>query len=160
MMGAMKNLRDHLLELLQVEHAHPLFDRAVDDLAAPLRGRRPDNFPHSVWELVEHIRISQWDILEYVLDPEHVSPDWPSGYWPKSAAPSDDAAWEASVSAVRADQARFVGIIKDESNDLLAPVAFANNATFLRQILMNADHNAYHIAQIVTVRRLLGAWKS
>ncbi len=156
----MKNLRDHLLELLQVEHAHPLFDRAVDDLPAPLRGRRPDGFPHSVWELVEHIRIAQWDILEYVLDPKHVSPDWPSGYWPQSAAPPDDAAWEKSIAAVRADHARFVDIIKDESNDLLAPVAFANNATFLRQILMNADHNAYHIGQIVTVRRLLGAWKS
>src|SRR5437764_1505851 len=84
----MKNLRDHLLELFQVEHAHPLFDRAVQDLPPELRGKRPDNFPHSAWELVEHIRISQWDILEYVLDPEHVSPDWPSGYWPKSAAPS------------------------------------------------------------------------
>jgi hypothetical protein len=156
----MKNLRDHLLELFEVEHAHPLFDRAVGDLPAPLRGRRPDNFPHSVWELVEHIRLAQWDILEYVLDPKHVSPDWPSGYWPRSAAPPDDAAWEASIAAVRADHARFVEVIKDESNDLLAPVSFANNATFLRQILMNADHNAYHIGQIVTVRRLLGAWKS
>jgi hypothetical protein len=155
----MKDLREHLLELFEVEHAHPLFDRAVDDLAAPLRGRRADNFPHSVWELVEHIRLAQWDILEYVLDPKHVSPDWPSGYWPQSAAPADDAAWETSIAAVRADHARFVDIIKDQSNDLLAPVAFANNATLLRQILMNADHNAYHIGQIVTVRRLLGAWK-
>jgi hypothetical protein len=155
----MKDLRDHLLELFEVEHAHPLFDRAVDDLSAPLRGKRPDNFPHSVWELVEHIRLAQWDILEYVLDPRHVSPDWPNGYWPESAAPADDAAWKTSIAAVRADQARFVGIIKDQSNDLLAPVAFANDATLLRQILMNADHNAYHIGQIVTVRRLLGAWK-
>jgi len=156
----MKSLRDHLESLLQEEHAHPLFDRAVDDLPAPLRGRRPENFPHSTWELVEHIRISQWDILEYVLDPKHLSPDWPSGYWPASAAPPDDAAWENSINAVRADAARFVDLIKDESNDLLAPVSFANNATFLRQILMNADHNAYHLGQIVTVRRLLGAWKS
>jgi hypothetical protein len=160
MIRGMKDLRAHLRDLYQVEHAHPLFDRAAADMPAPLRGKRPDNFPHSVWELVEHIRISQWDILEYVLDPKHVSPEWPGGYWPKSAAPADDAAWESSVSAVRADLQRFVDIVNDESNDLLAPVSFANNATFLRQILMNADHNAYHIAQIVTVRRLLGAWKS
>ena len=156
----MKNLRDHLLELLRVEHAHPLFDRTVDDLPAPLRGRRPDGFPHSAWELVEHMRIAQWDILEYVVNPKHVSPDFPSGYWPKSAAPPDDAAWEKSVRDFRADAARLESILADESNDLLAPIAFANNATFLRQTLMTADHNAYHIGQLVTVRRLLGAWKS
>jgi len=156
----MKNLRDHLLELLQVEHAHPLFDRAVADLPGPLRGRRPDNFPHSAWELVEHLRIAQWDILEYVLNPKHTSPKWPEGYWPATPAPPDDAAWEKSIAAFRADAQRFVDMIKDESNDLLAPVEFANNATFLRQILMNADHNGYHIGQIVTVRRLLGAWTS
>jgi len=159
-MRSMKNLREHLLELLQTEHAHPLFDRAVSDLPEPLRGRRPDGFPHSPWELVEHLRISQWDIIEYVLDPKHVSPDWPIGYWPKSAAPPDDAAWQKSVNDFRADAARLVDIVKDESNDLLAPVSFANNATFLRQVLMNVDHNAYHIGQLVAVRRILGAWKS
>src|SRR5262249_51425731 len=156
----MKSLRDHLLELLRVEHAHPLFDRAVKDMPAPLRGRRPDGFPHSAWELVEHMRISQWDIIQYVLDPKHVSPDFPSGYWPKSPAPPDDAAWEKSVSDFRADAARLESIIEDEPKDLAAPAAFAKNATFLRQTLMNADHNAYHIGQLVTVRRLLGAWGS
>ena len=155
----MKNLREHLLELLQTEHAHPLFERAVKDLPAPLRGRRPDGFPHSAWELVEHMRIAQWDIIEYVLDPKHVSPDFPDGYWPKSPAPKDDAAWEASLSSFRADAGKLAGMVSDQSNDLLAPVAFANNATFLRQTLLAADHNAYHIGQLVTVRRLLGAWK-
>ena len=155
----MKSLRDHLLNLLQDEHAHPLFDRAVKDLPANLRGRRPEGFPHSAWELVEHMRLAQWDIIEYVLDPKHVSPDFPDGYWPKSPAPQDDAAWEKSLADFRADAARLVGLVKDESNDLLAPIAFARNATFLRQILTTADHNAYHIGQLVTVRRLLGAWK-
>src|SRR5437763_15314606 len=156
----MKSLRDHLLNLLQDEHAHPLFDRAVAELPAPLRGRRPENFPHSAWELVEHMRIAQWDIIEYVLNPKHVSPDFPDGYWPKSPAPADDAAWEKSLDDFRADAARLAGLVKDESNDLVAPIAFARNATFLRQILMTSDHNAYHIGQLVTVRRLLGAWKS
>jgi len=159
-MVSMKNLRAHLLELLRTEHAHPLFDKAAQDLPEPLRGRRPEGFPHSAWELIEHMRIAQWDIIEYVLNPKHVSPDFPDGYWPKSAAPADDAAWEKSLNDFRADAARLVGLVKDESNDLVAPIAFARNATFLRQILMTADHNAYHIGQLVTVRRLLGAWKS
>jgi hypothetical protein len=153
-------LRTHLLNILREEHAHPLFDRAVRDLPAELRGKRPEGFPHSAWELVEHMRLAQWDIIEYVLDPKHVSPDFPAGYWPKSAAPQDDAAWEKSLSGFRADAAKLENMIGDESNDLVAPVPFANNATFLRQALMTADHNAYHLGQLVTVRRLLGAWKS
>jgi hypothetical protein len=154
----MKSLRDHLLTLLQDEHAHPLFDRAMDGMPPNLRGTRPENFPHSAWELVEHMRLAQWDIMEYVVNPDHVSPEFPKGYWPASPAPPDDAAWEKSVANFRADAARMIGWLKDESNDLLAPVPFAKNATLLRQILMTADHNAYHIGQLVTVRRLLGAW--
>ena len=105
------------------------------------------------------MRIAQWDIIEYVLNPDHVSPDFPKGYWPQSPAPPNDAAWQTGIDNFRKDAARLESIIADESNDLLAPIAFANNATFLRQTLMTADHNAYHIGQLVTVRRLLGAWK-
>lgn len=151
-------MRSHLLSLLREEHAHASFERAVKNMPAELCGRRPEGFPHSPWELLEHLRIAQWDILEYVLNPDHVSPEFPSGYWPKSPEPPDAAAWDKSVSDFRADAARLAALIEDESNDLTAPIAFANNATFLRQALMTADHNAYHVGQLVMARQLLGAW--
>ena len=151
-------LRRHLLSLLREEHAHASFESAVKDMPEALRGKRPEGFPHSPWELLEHIRIAQWDILEYVVNPKHVSPEFPSGYWPKSPEPPDAAAWEKSVSAFRADAARLAALVEDESNDLVAPVSFANKATYLRQVLLTADHNAYHVGQLVVARRLLGAW--
>ena len=151
-------LRRHLLSLLREEHAHASFERAVKDTPVDLRGRRPEGFPHSPWELLEHLRIAQWDILEYVLNPKHESPHFPSGYWPKSPEPPNAAAWDESVNALRADAARLAALIEDESNDILAPVAFANNATYLRQALLTADHNAYHVGQLVMARRLLGGW--
>jgi hypothetical protein len=155
-----KSLRQHVLDLLEGGHAHPDFSAAVKNLPDDLRGKRPDGFPHSVWELVEHMRVAQWDIIEYVLNPDHVSPDFPSGYWPRTAAPRDERAWDKCVSSFRADLKRLADLLRDESTDILAPVSFANGATILRQALLAADHNAYHIGQVVTVRRLLGAWES
>jgi uncharacterized damage-inducible protein DinB len=154
----MTNLREHVLNLLREEHAHPLFESAIANLPDTLRGRAPEDFPHSVWQLVEHMRIAQWDIIEYALNAKHVSPEFPDGYWPSSPVPRQDE-WDNSVDAFRADFHRLLAVVVDESVDLLAPIPHAKGATILRQALLVVDHNAYHIGQIVAVRRLLGAWR-
>jgi hypothetical protein len=150
-------LRDHLLQLLDSDNAHLKFDDAVKDFPAALRGRRPENAPHSAWELLEHLRITQSDILEFTRDPKHVSPEFPAGYWPAGEGPSDDSAWDASVEAYRSDQRALGDLLRDESLDLYTPIAHGSGQTVLREILLTADHNAYHLGQLMTVRKILGA---
>jgi hypothetical protein len=150
------DLREHLVELLDGGHAHIRFDDAVKDFPRDMRGLRPDGCPHSAWELLEHLRIAQWDILEFSRDANHVSPDFPSGYWPASAAPSDDAAWDASVAAFRRDLDALAALARDASVDLYARIPHGDGQTVLREILLAADHNAYHLGQFMIVRRALG----
>ena len=152
-------LREHLLELLGGGHAHLDFDRAFADLPAGLRGARPPGLPHTPWRLVEHLRIAQWDILRFSVDPEHVSPAFPDGYWPEGDAPPDPGAWDRSVAAFRADLRSMMDLVADPGTDLLAPIPQGQGHTILREALLVADHNAYHLGQLVTVRRLLGAWR-
>jgi hypothetical protein len=147
-------LRDHLLDLLNSGHAHQDFDSAVDAVPADLRGKRPAGAPHSAWELLEHMRIAQSDILEYSLHAGHVSPEFPKGYWPASPEPPNESAWDESVAKFRADRDKFASIVKDESIDLFAKIPHAT-ATMLQQISMAADHNTYHLGQLVLVRRML-----
>ncbi|MEA2339280.1 MAG: hypothetical protein QOE82_3287 [Thermoanaerobaculia bacterium] len=147
-------LRDHLLDLLHSGDAHQDFDSAVDAVPADLRGKRPAGAPHSPWELLEHMRIAQYDILEYSLHADFVSPEFPSGLWPPSPEPPNDSAWDESVAKFRADRARFAAIVKDESIDLFAKIPHGS-ATMLAQILMTADHNVYHLGQLVLARRML-----
>ena len=147
------SLRDHLVQLLDGGHAHIRFDNAVKDFPPELRGRRPPGGPHSAWELLEHLRLAQWDILEFARDPKHVSPDFPSGYWPSTEAPSDDAAWDASVAAFRRDLHALAALARDESVDLHAKIPHGDGQTVLREILLAADHNAYHLGQLMMVRR-------
>jgi len=154
-----QSLREHLLYLLSGGGAHLNFDAAVADLPAALRGVRPDGLPHSPWELLEHLRIAQRDILEFSRNAKHVSPEWPSGYWPASAAPPDDAAWDKSVAAFRRDLAAMRKLVKDPKTNLYARIPHGDGQTILREALLTADHNAYHLGQLVLVRRLLGAWK-
>ena len=151
-------LRAHLLELLRGGHAHTTFDDAVRDLPTDLAGVRPEGSPHSAWELVEHIRIAQEDILRFSQSASHVSPPWPKGYWPKSPQPKDAAQWAASVEAARRDLAEFEGMVRDPSRDLFRKFAWGEGQTLLREAMLIADHNAYHVGQLVIVRRLLGAW--
>lgn len=151
-------LRDHLLELLRGGSAHLDFDKAIEDLPADLRGVRPDGMPHSVWELVEHLRITQWDILEFSRNPSHASPDWPEGYWPKSPTPPDAAAWEETVAAFRRDLQAMQNLVDNPKTDLYAKLPWGTGQTILREAMLVADHNAYHLGQIVTVRQMLGAW--
>lgn len=154
-----KALRAQLLELLKGEGAHVPVEAALADLPPELRGRRPKGLPHSPWELLEHMRIALWDILEFSRNPQYVSPDFPSGYWPSRPAPASDAEWNASVKAIRGILADFSKLASDESNDLLKPIPHGDGQTILREILLAADHTAYHVGQLVLTRRLLGAWE-
>ncbi|PYV01052.1 MAG: ABC transporter [Acidobacteria bacterium] len=155
-------LRNHVLHLLKGGEAHLSFDNAIADFPSRLRGAKPPGAAHTAWQLLEHMRIAQWDILEFSRNPKHLSPNFPSGYWPQTEAPPDDAAWNKSVGAFRGDLASMQKIVEDTKRDLFAriehPEAKAAH-TLLREALLVADHNAYHLGQILLLRRLLGAWK-
>lgn len=153
------DLRQHLVNLLTGSHAHADFNAAVKDLPAELRGKRPKGADHSPWEILEHLRITQNDILEFSRDPNYHSPDWPSGYWPASAASPDEHAWEKSVRAFRHDLKELCALVTGEANDLYAKFPWGDGQTLLREALLTADHNAYHVGQLILVRKLLGAWK-
>ena len=152
-------LRQHLLHLLRGGDAHVDFEKAVAGLPPALRGVKPAGLPHSPWRLLEHLRIAQWDILEFTRDPRHVSPPWPEGYWPAGDEPPDDQAWDQSVAAFRADLRAMQNLVADPATDLFTPLAHGEGQTTLREALLVADHNAYHLGQLVVVRRLLGAWE-
>ena len=153
------SLRQHLLSLLTGGNAHTDFETAIKNVPAALRGKRPKGAEHSLWEVLEHMRIAQWDILEFSRDPKHRSPDWPGGYWPATPAPPDDKAWDKSVRAFRRDLKAMCALVAEESTDLFARIPHGNGQTILREALLVADHNAYHLGEMVLARRLLGAWK-
>jgi hypothetical protein len=151
-------LRTHLPRLLDWHDAHVDFDTAVKDLAPELRGMRPEGLPYSPWRLLEHLRRTQRDILNFCRDPEYVAPTWPDDYWPESDAPPDPDAWERSIAAFRDDRDQLKRLAADPAVDLFAPVPQGEGQTFLRELLLVADHNAYHLGEFVVARRLLGAW--
>ncbi len=158
-MTSNKQLRDHVLYLLRGGGAHIDFDSAIDGIPVELRGAKPDGVPHSPWRLLEHLRICQWDILEYSRNADHVSPDFPDGYWPDGDAPPTEEAWDRSVAMFRADLMAMQNLVAGPSVDLLSLVPCGHqDHTILREALLVADHNAYHIGQLVIVRRALGAW--
>jgi hypothetical protein len=152
-------LRQQLVDLLESGGAHATYEAVVKDFPAELRGRKPDGFPHTPWMLLEHMRMAQWDILEFSRNRDHVSPPWPAGYWPKTEAPRDDSAWSKSIREFRRDRRAMQGLVSDPKSDLFARLPWGDGQTILREALLVADHNAYHLAQLVDVRRLLGAWK-
>src|SRR5205085_12567723 len=149
----------HLVELLDGGNAHVTFDEATADIPPSLRGARPERLPHSPWRLLEHLRIAQWDILEFSRNAKHVSPEFPDGYWPKKPAPADATAWTKSVQSFRADLKAMVALAENESVDLLARIPHGEGQTILREVMVLADHNAYHLGELLLLRRLLGAWK-
>ena len=152
------SLRQSVTELLQGGHAHVTLEQALKGLSFPLAGKKPRGSTHTAWELVEHIRLGQWDILEFTRDPAHVSPPWPDGYWPAKPAPPSAAAWSKSRAACRADLAAFVALVNDPARELLAPLPHDPEKTLLREALLLADHNAYHLGQLVELRKMLNAW--
>ena len=154
-----KALREHLVNLLAGDSAHLNFEAAVKNMPADLRGKRPKGAEHSPWEILEHLRIAQWDILEFSRNPKHKSPDFPAGYWPASQAPPNDQTWKKSVDAFRSDLKAMADLVNHSSTDLFAKIPHGDGQTTLREALVLADHNAYHLGQLVLLRRMLGAWK-
>ncbi|MES1241898.1 MAG: DinB family protein [Acidobacteriota bacterium] len=154
-----QSLRDHLLELLRGGSAHLRFDEAIEGLPAALRGARAQDLPHTPWQLLEHLRIAQWDILDFSRNPDYEHRKWPDDYWPETAAPPDDQAWDRSVGQFRRDLKAMEDLVADPQTDLFAKIPWGKGQTVLREALLIADHNAYHIGQIVTLRHALGAWQ-
>jgi DinB superfamily len=153
-----KALREHLVELLKGGHAHADFEIAIKDMPANLRGKIPKGAEHSPWQLLEHMHLAQRDIFEFIRNPDHVSPKFPEGYWPKSPTPPTKDAWDKAEKAFRADHKALIHLVEDESTDLLAKIPHGDGQTVLREVLLAADHTAYHLGAFVLLRRMLGAW--
>jgi uncharacterized damage-inducible protein DinB len=156
----MKNasLIAHLTELLHGGHAHATFDSAVKKFPVERAGDHARGLPHSAWELLEHIRITQNDILRFSQEVDYQSPDWPKGYWPASPAPSSETQWQQSVRLYRRDLKAFEKLLADRADSLDRPFPWGQGQTLLREALLIADHTAYHLGQLVLVRRALGIW--
>ena len=151
-------MRNQLAKALDWGEAHADFDKAVDGLAPELRGRRVEGLPHSAWEILEHLRITQHDILDFSRNPQYAELSWPEDYWPASPAPPDAEAWDRSIATFHADREALQALADDPEVDLFARIPHGQGQTYLRELLLAADHAAYHVGQLVTVRRLLGAW--
>lgn len=152
------SLRPTIARMLDWEDAHAGFDQTVSALAPALHGRVPTGLPHSPWQLLEHLRITQRDILDFCVDAGCKKRAWPADYWPATAAPPTATAWQDSVARFREDRAALKRLAESPDLDLLAPVPAGTGQTLLREILLIADHSAYHLGQLVAVRRALGAW--
>ena len=153
-------LREQLVRLLNWEEAHVGFDKAVEGIPSEHRGARPQGFEHSIWQQVEHLRLAQDDLLRFAIEPKYVhDKTWPDDYWPVNPAPPSDVAWNTCLTGFAADRERLKQLIGDESIDLFALVPTGQGQqTVLRSILLVVDHNAYHVGQIVSLRKALGNW--
>ena len=151
-------LRKQLAAFLETSEAHASWRDSFAEMPPNLRGAKFHGSPHTPWQLLEHLRIAQWDILEYSRDAKHVSPEFPLGYWPTTPAPPDDAAWDASVKSFRHDVDEIRKLLLDPKTDLFAKIPHGSGQTILREALLILDHNAYHLGQLVLLRRLLDAW--
>jgi hypothetical protein len=154
-----QSIREHVLSLLRGGNAHTSFDDAVADFPSTARGKKVNELPYTAWMLVEHLRIAQWDILEFSRNPQHQSPEWPKGYWPKESALPSDSAWTKTVGSFRSDLKAMEQLVLDPKTDLYAQIPWGQGQTILREALLIADHNAYHVGQLVVLRRLLGTWQ-
>lgn len=152
-----KIITGELTKLLLGGNAHISLQDALKGLRPELRSVKPENMPYSIWQLVEHIRIAQWDMVKFCKDVAHKSPNWPDDYWPKESGPQDDSAWNAALAEINNDLDEFISIL--EHSDLYLPIPGGDGQNILREALQIADHNAYHIGEIVAIRRILGDWK-
>jgi hypothetical protein len=162
---------EELVMLLKKGHAHVSFEDAVDGMPPDLLGERPQELPYSIWQLAEHIRITQWDILEFCRSDHHQSPSWPEGYWPKEAVPGKTAGekdgagehvatrWKKCLAQIASDREKFIGLLHERKDSLHEPFSYGDGQTLFREALLIADHTAYHTGEIIVLRRLLGAWK-
>jgi hypothetical protein len=151
-------LREQLLALIRGGHAHMSFDKVVSDFPIERINTRPPNVAYTPWHLLEHMRIAQWDILEFIRNPDHVSPEWPEGYWPDEKQDADAAQWQATIEAFGSNQQALEAMINDRQVDLLADLSHAEGYTILREILLVSDHNAYHIGELAVLRQVMGIW--
>jgi hypothetical protein len=154
-----KLLREHVVYLLNGGGAHAQFDAVIKDMPEKLRGVKPEGLPHTAWMLLDHLRLAQWDILEFSRNAKHESPKWPEGYWPKNERPANSEAWNKSVLQFRKDLKAMQELVSNPKTDLFVRIPWGDGQTVLREALLVADHNAYHVGQLVDLRRLLGAWK-
>jgi hypothetical protein len=152
-------LREQLIKLLSWQDAHVNFDDAVANVPEEKQGVRPERLPYSLWQLLEHLRVTQRDILDFCSNPSYTAPKWPDDYWPKSISPPTTEAWQESVDAFRADRASLADLVRDPTLDLYEKIPHGEGQTYLREVLLVADHSAYHVGEFVAVRRLLGTWK-
>lgn len=158
-MNQNEELRKHLEKLLVWEDAHAGFDAAVEGIPPKLYGVKPEGLPYSLWQILEHLRICQWDILEFCRNPKYQELKMEE-YWPKSTAPPSSNAWQKSIAAFRADRKALRELARNSDVDLFAKIPHGSGQTYLRELLLVADHNAYHVADLIAIRRLLGKWKS
>jgi hypothetical protein len=154
-----KALREHLVKLLKGGEAHATFEHAMEDFPAELRGKVPKGAEHSPWQELEHLRLAQEDILDFSVNANYKAKEWPKEYWPASATPPEPKAWDRAINAYCEDLKAMCALVEDEKTDLFAKIPHGEGQTILREALVVADHNAYHLGQIVLLRRLLGAWK-
>ena len=153
-----RGLREQLVYLLKGGGAHVHFMDALDGFPAEQYGAFAERLPHTGWQLLEHARLAQRDIVDFSTNPKHVSPAFPSGYLPKTPAPADEKAWDESVAAFQRDLEEMVRLVRNPRTDLFAKIPHGQGQTILREALLLADHNAYHLGQFVDLRRALGAW--
>ncbi|HEX6105854.1 MAG TPA: DinB family protein [Gemmatimonadales bacterium] len=158
MVADLEPLRAQLAAVLDWRDAHADFEAAVEGLPPALRGRTPEGLPYSPWQLLEHLRLAQHDILDFCRNPDYREMRWPEDYWPAAAEPPSAAAWDESVAAFRRDREALQALARDQGTDPFAPIPHGDGQTYLRELLLVADHNAYHVGQLILVRRLLGAW--
>jgi len=151
-------LREFLSRVLAWEDAHVGFDKAVAGIPLVHRGTQPPGLPYSAWQLLEHLRITQWDILEFCVNPKYKEQKWPDDYWPRDAQPKNAAAWTASIAAYHKDLGALQRLAANRAMDLFAAIPHGDGQTYLREVLLVADHTAYHVGQLILVRRALGIW--
>ena len=152
-------LRDHLKRMLGWEDSHVGFEKAVEGIPASLRGRVPQGLPYSAWQILEHIRLAQHDILDFCVNPKYEARAWPADYWPSGPAPPSDDAWDKSIRQYKKDRTALQKLAADRTIDLGAKIPHGNGQTYLRELLLAADHTSHHLGELIVVRRLLGAWK-
>jgi uncharacterized damage-inducible protein DinB len=154
-----QQLREHLVKLMRGGQAFTPLEQALEGITFEMAGQKPAQLPYSLWQLIEHLRIAQWDILDFSRNPNYQTIKWPDDYWPKEKAPADEEALQQSLQSIRNDLKAMIQLVEDPANDLYAPFPHGNGQTLLREAMLVAEHNAYHTGQIVTVRRFLGDWK-
>ena len=151
-------LIDNLVNLLNKGNAHVSLDKSLEDIPFEILGKKPRNLPYSLWQIAEHIRIAQSDILEFSKDPTYKSPKWPEGYWPVKTKPSSEEEWKKCLEQIKKDRKNFISLLKNSSDKLFTPFDYGTGQTLLREALVLADHNSYHTGEIIILRRLLDNW--